>query len=457
MINADTPSLLPVDGAPGPLAPDAVLSVSELNRAARRTLEGRFPLLWVSGEISNLTRAASGHIYFSLKDQTAQIRCAMFRNRAQLLPWRVENGMQVEARALVTLYEARGDFQLNVETLRRAGIGALYEAFARLKDKLAAEGLFASERKRALPAYPRRVGVVSSLQAAALRDVLAALARRAPHLPVVIYPTAVQGEGAAAQIAQAIRISGERGECDVLILARGGGSIEDLWSFNEEVVARAIAASPIPVVSGVGHETDTTISDFAADRRAATPTAAAELVSAAWFEAPGRLETLHGRLLRATSRGLESRGQRLDSLGWRLVHPEQRLARLGLALAHLQSRMNAGLQRRMEKAHLTLARLGGRLQQGRPDMAGQGKHLDQLEGRLRRAMVQDLARRDRVLAALGEHLHHLNPEAVLSRGYSIVRTESGEVVRDTGTLSTGDTLRLQFAAGRADARVTKLS
>jgi len=445
---ATSPSALPLQ---------EVLRVSELNRLARQTLEQRFPLLWVAGEVSNLTRAASGHLYFSLKDEGAQVRCAMFRNRAQILPWRLENGMQVEARALVTLYEARGDYQLNVEALRRAGIGALFEAFARLRDRLAAEGLFDTDRKRPLPAYPRRVGIVSSLQAAALKDVIATLARRAPHLPITLYPTAVQGEGAAAQIAAALKSAGERRECDVLILARGGGSIEDLWSFNEEIVARAIRACPIPLVSGVGHETDTTISDFAADRRATTPTAAAELVSAGYAEAGPRLTNLHRALLRTMGRALESRAQRLDTLGYRLVHPGQHLARSRLACAHLGSRLSAALARRLEASRRRLAQASVRLERGRPDTGAHARSLEQLGLRLSRATAQFLAARGRHLDALADHLLHLNPEAVLTRGYSIVRNHEGTVVRDATALKTGEELRLQFAIGAARAKVTEAS
>ena len=262
-----------------------ILTVSELNHQARQTLEQRFALLWVSGEISNLTRAASGHLYFSLKDSTAQVRCAMFRSRAQLVPWKIENGQQIEVQARVTLYEARGEFQLNVEAVRRAGIGRLYELFLQLRDKLATEGLFAAERKRAIPRYPRRIGIVTSPQAAALRDVLAAFRRRAPHVELILYPTLVQGAEAPAAIVAALETAYARNECDLLLIVRGGGSIEDLWAFNDEAVARALAVSPASTISGVGHETDTTIADYVADQRAATPTAAAELASAGWFVA----------------------------------------------------------------------------------------------------------------------------------------------------------------------------
>ena len=267
----------------------ALVSVSELNRLARQLLERELPLLWVAGEISNLVRASSGHVYFSLKDETAQIRCALFRNRAQLVPWQLANGQQVEARALVSIYEARGDYQLNVENLRRAGLGRLYEAYTRLRQKLDDEGLFAVDRKNPLPSLPRSIGVITSMQAAALRDVLTTLARRAPNVPVIIYPTPVQGEGVGEQIARTVATAARHGACDVLLLVRGGGSLEDLWAFNDEGLARAIATCPIPLIAGVGHETDTTIADQVADLRAPTPTAAAELASSGWFAAASEL------------------------------------------------------------------------------------------------------------------------------------------------------------------------
>jgi exodeoxyribonuclease VII large subunit len=320
---------MPSEATPAAISGEEILSVSALNRLARQALEQRFPLLWVSGEISNLRRPASGHVYFALKDENAQVDCVMFRNRSQLVPFRLQDGLRVEARALVTLYEARGGFQLGIETLRQAGIGALFEAFARLREKLEKEGLFAAERRLPLPRFPRRIGIVTSLQAAALRDVLAALERRARHLPVAIYPTLVQGEGAAAGIADAIRTAAERGECDLLIVARGGGSIEDLWAFNEEIVARAIDACPIPIVSGIGHETDTTIADLVADCRAATPTAAAELASAGWFEAQAELRRLANELRH--QRGAGCRSACSGSICWRDACPIPANASAGCA------------------------------------------------------------------------------------------------------------------------------
>jgi exodeoxyribonuclease VII large subunit len=433
---------------------ERVIAVAELNRLARGVLESSFPLLWVAGEISNLTYAASGHVYFSLKDESAQVRCVMWRSRTQMLPLRLANGMNVEVRALVTLYESRGDYQLNIETLRHAGIGALYEAYARLKEKLEREGLFDAARKRPLPRFPRRVGIVTSLQAAALHDVLAALKRRAPHIPVVIHPAPVQGEDAARELAQAVCIAGRRGECDVLILCRGGGGIEDLWAFNEEVLARAIAACPIPIVSGVGHEADTTIADFAADRRAATPTAAAELVSAAYVEAAQHLARFAAGLRRALQRRLENLQQRLDLAARRLLPPSERLMRLRLAIDHSRVRLASAMRRRLDAAHAGLDRLRLRTAGARPQFARPRQTADhfgrRMTGAIHRAHEQHRARLD----ALQSHLVHLNPHQVLARGYSIVRDDRGRIVRTSDDIGIGMELRLQFGAGWARSRVT---
>src|SRR5687767_10645207 len=333
-----------------------ILSVAELLRSVRDTLERRFPLAWVGGELSNLSRAPSGHLYFTLKDASAQVDCVMFRSRAAALDWEPREGMRVEARALPTLYEPRGRFQLTVEGMRLAGLGPLYERFLRLKERLAAEGLFEAKLKRELPPFPGRIGVVTSLAAAALRDVLTTLGRRNPAIPVIVYPVPVQGEGAAARIASMLARANRRAECDVLLLVRGGGSIEDLWQFNEEAVARAIRASRIPVVTGVGHETDFTIADFAADRRAPTPTAAAELASAPRAELLARLAECGRCLSRDTRRHLEYAMQAVDALAKRLLHPAERLrsyrqlvaqlgARLGFALSHNVHASKSKLQR----------------------------------------------------------------------------------------------------------------
>ena len=431
-----------------------ILSVSMLNRLARERLESAFPLCWVAGEISNLTQAASGHVYFSLKDEGAQVRCVMFRNRAQLLGWRLENGQHVEARVLVSLYEARGDFQLNVETARQAGAGRLYEQFLRLKEKLEREGLFDDVGKRALPAFPTRIGIVTSLQAAALRDVLTTLARRAPHVHLTLYPTPVQGEGAAAQIASAIRAAGQHGECDLLILCRGGGSLEDLWAFNDEALARTIRASTLPIISGVGHETDFTIADFAADQRAPTPTAAAELAAPARESLLNHLLMLHAQLHRQTAHRLEQYGQRLDLLAHRLQHPAQRLAAQADRLNGLQHRLRGALAESGARGRRTLADLSHRLLLARPECSTLARRLATLPIRLDTAWQQRQSHRAAALTRLSDSLEHLNPQNVLGRGYSIVSDGQGSIVRDSRTLEPNDVLLVSFHSGHAQAQVT---
>ena len=435
-------------------AAQAPLSVTQLNAAARQLIERNLPLVWVAGEISNYTRAPSGHVYFSLKDERAQVRCVMFRGRAQQLDFAPTNGMQVEVRATPSLYEPRGEFQLGVEFMRRAGLGALFEKFARLKARLEQEGLFAHERKRALPAYPTCVGLITSPRAAALRDVLTTLRRRMPGLPVIVYPTLVQGEGAAAQIAAALGLAGQRRECDVLVLCRGGGSIEDLWSFNEEAVARAIAGSPIPVVVGVGHETDFTIADFVADVRAPTPTAAAELISADRVELRARLRVLDGRVRRGLARALEQRAQHLDFLARRLVHPGRRIEERARQLGHLHSRLAAGFERRLAGAGVPLVRAAHRLSAAVPDVARLQRESRELRLRLVRARQLWFDRRAQRLESLAAHLLHLDPRQVLQRGYSIVVSVRSGIVRSSGQLTLGEQVRVEFAQGEADARIT---
>ncbi len=446
--------LLPANGAATPAA--QVLSVSELNRMARELLESALPLMWVGGEISNLVRAASGHVYFTLKDASAQVRCAMWRNRAQLLAFRPENGMRVEARALVTLYEARGDYQLSVEALRPAGIGSLFEAFNRLKAKLAAEGLFDEAGRRALPRYPRALGIVTSPQAAALRDVLVTLRRRAPHLPVVLYPAPVQGADAPARLLEAVRRAGRRAAedgVDVLLLVRGGGSIEDLWAFNDEALARTLRACPLPVVCGVGHETDFTIADFAADLRAPTPSGAAELASAGWYAARAELAVLEPRLRRAVERRFGELAQRLDRAALRLVHPRERLRRERDTLARLGERLHHAAARRLEAADLRATRAGLRLRAAAPRPQALAARVDMLGGRLARAATRLLEARSQRLDALAAHLQHLAPQAVLARGYAIARDKQGRVLRSAAGIPEGAAVSVQLADGRLDTRV----
>lgn len=411
-----------------------MLSVSALNRMARETLERSFPLFWVAGEISNLTRAASGHWYFSLKDERAQVRCVMFRNRNSALDWIPREGDHVEARALVTLYEARGDFQLTIEALQRAGLGTLFEAFERLKAKLEKEGLFDPARKRPLPAHPCQIGIITSPDAAALRDVLTTLRRRMPGIPVVLYPTPVQGKGAAELIARAIRTAAERDECEVLIVCRGGGSIEDLWQFNEEVVARAIAASPVPVISGVGHETDFTIADFVADRRAPTPTAAAELATPDRQALLQSANALHLRLRRQMQHLLYQRMQQTDYLARRLVHPGEKIRQQQERLGHLQARLNAALLRLTDRAQA---------------------RFQPLPQRLLAAQARDFQRKHDRLLRIEQNLRHLSPNSVLERGYSLVQQADGSIVRDSSRIAPAEPLTVTFARGQAEVRVEK--
>jgi exodeoxyribonuclease VII large subunit len=389
-----------------------VVTVSELLRSVRDRLERGFPLSWVSGEISNLSRAPSGHCYFTLKDSGAQADCVMFRSRAALLDQSLENGARVEVRARLTLYEPRGRFQLMVEGVRRAGLGPLYERFLRVKEKLEREGVFDAGLKRELPEHPRCIGVVTSLAAAALRDVLTTLARRNPAIAVIVYPVPVQGAGAARRIAQMLARASERAECDVLLLVRGGGSIEDLWPFNEEFLARAIRASAIPVVAGVGHETDFTIADFAADARAPTPTAAAELASPSRRELLGRLAACAQCLAREMRRKLEYAAQGLDGLARRLVHPAARLAAHRDLVLQLNARLAFAL------AHC-VHRSGARLERLQAALAG------------------------------------LDPTAVLARGYSITSDAAGAVLRDAAQVKEGERLRTRLSRGELESEVKK--
>ena len=436
-------------------SPQQVISVSELNRIAREALERNLPLLWVAGEISNFKRYESGHCYFTMKDAQAQVDCVIFRHRAQLQGWAPRDGMQVEVRALPTLYEARGKFQLNVDVMRRAGLGALYEAFERLKAKLQQEGLFDPARKRPLPRFPRAIGVVTSPQAAALRDVLTTLRRRMPRLPVVVYPTPVQGEGAAARIAAAIAAAGGRRDCEVLIVCRGGGGIEDLWAFNEEIVARAILACGIPVVSGVGHETDFTIADFVADVRAPTPTAAAELASPDRRELSKQLLHVAHRLSRTVVRGLESRMQRVDLFARRLVHPGERIrSQLG-EVRHLATRLTGAWARVLEDRGWRLREAGLRLAACAPGVAELHRSCRELARRLRDGARRRLEITNALLARVAAHLTHLNPQSVLERGYSITQDQQGGVVREAARLSVGQGVRITFSKGWAEARVER--
>lgn len=439
---------------PDPLSPqggDAVVPVSVLNRAIGTLLERSFPLVWVSGEVSNFTRAASGHWYFSIKDQHAQMRCVMFRGRAQYAEFTPREGDKIEVRALVTMYEPRGELQLNVEAVRRTGQGRLFEAFLRLKAQLEGEGLFAAERKRALPAHPRAIGIVTSLQAAALRDVLTTLARRAPHVPVIVYPAPVQGAGAGAKLAAMVEAASARREADVLIVCRGGGSIEDLWAFNEEVLARAIAESALPVVSGVGHETDFTIADFAADVRAPTPTAAAELVSPQRVLLLRELDHRHATLARAFGRMMERRAQELDWLARRLVSPAERLERQRVHLRQLATRLASAGARPVRDARARFALVQLRWQRWRPDLDAEREHLMRVAERLRASQARFHERAAARVSELSARLQVLSPQRTLERGYAaLIDTQTGRAVRTPDALKPKRPLTVHLADGSAD-------
>jgi exodeoxyribonuclease VII large subunit len=439
-----------------PTSMPSAVTVSALNQAVARMLEKNFPLAWVSGEISNFTRAASGHWYFTLKDDAAQVRAVMFRGRAQYADFMPREGDKVQVRALVTLYAPRGDYQLNVEAIRRAGIGNLYEAFLRLKEKLAAEGLFDTQRKRPLPVFAKTIGIVTSPQAAALRDILTTLRRRAPHVNIILYPTAVQGDGAALRIAQAIATASARAECDVLLVCRGGGSIEDLWSFNEEAVARAIAACAIPVVSGVGHETDFTIADFAADLRAPTPTAAAELAATPredWFST---LEAHSDDLTRALKRQLADAVQSLDLMAHRLVSPSAYIAHERLKLHNLQNRLAHATRTPLTQARFAAMHLQTRLAAQLPDTAAHRAKLAEHARRLATHTANCATLRRRALASLSAQLELLSPQRTLERGYAIIVDERDNVVRDPGQIKVGQQLDVTLAHGAANVGVASV-
>jgi exodeoxyribonuclease VII large subunit len=439
-----------------PFASSAVLPVSLLVSSARLIIERNLGLVWVSGEISNFMRAASGHCYFNLKDAQAQVRCVLFRQKGQHVAFVLRDGLQVEVRATPSIYEARGEFQLNVENVRLAGIGALYEKFAQLKAKLDAAGWFAEARKRPLPSYPRAIGIVTSTRAAALRDILATLRRRWRAARVVIYPAAVQGTGAAAEIARAIRTANERAEVDVLIVARGGGSIEDLWAFNEEVLARAVFDSLLPVVSGVGHETDFTICDFVADLRAPTPTAAAAAVTPDRVAIAHRVEQLARRVARNGEYALAARIQRLDAAARRLVHPATRIAQEFVRLQELARRAAHAWRGHAAARCAAAATLQARLLREMRSPSPQGLRLDHACANWQRAVRERLFRTGERLAGLAQNLAHLNPRAVLERGYAIVAVADGTIVQDAKQVHEGDAVALTFARGAADATIDRV-
>lgn len=438
-----------------------VYTPSRLNLEARTLLEGRFGLLWIEGELSNLARPSSGHIYFSLKDAGAQVRCAMFRGRNRLLDFRPADGQQVLIRARPSLYEGRGEFQLIVERMEQAGSGALQRAFEALKRRLDAEGLFAETLKRPLPAMPKRIGVITSPTGAALHDILHVLARRFPAIPVLVYPASVQGAQAPDELVAALGRAGRRGDCDVLIIARGGGSLEDLQAFNDERIARAIRACPVPVVSGVGHEIDFTICDFVADRRAPTPSAAAELVvpdAADWMR---NLRGLLARSSAALGDRLERRGERVAWLAGRLrlQHPEVRLRQRAQRVDELEHRLHQAWARRgavvRHRIELLVERLARRSPAQRLATLRAGS--DALGRRLLLGIDRHLATHRQAVAATARALDVVSPLATLDRGYAIVsRVEDGRVLLRATDVAPGASVEARLAEGRLLCRVEQV-
>lgn len=405
-----------------------VLTVSELNQALSQLVEATFPLLWISGEVSSFTRAASGHWYFTLKDDDSQIRAVMFRGRTRLVEFTPKLGDHIEVRATLSLYMARGEFQLNVESIRHAGAGNRYEAFLRMKARLEMEGVFDSGRKRRIPVFVKTVGLITSPQAAALRDVITTLARRVPHVQVILYPAPVQGTDAAVKIAEAIAVASDWAECDALIVCRGGGSLEDLWNFNEEPVARAIAACQIPVISGIGHETDFTIADFAADVRAPTPTGAAELVSRSRDDWVDVLASFAGQMTRLMDRHLQQAMLHTDMLSRRLVSP----------IAYIQ------------RERLQLKALTVRLSLQQSDIRTMRYQLESRAERLASAMRNILSEQQQKVGSLSAQLELLNPQRILDRGYAIMQNEHGRIVRSPAEIPIKRPMSVRLAGGSAD-------
>ena len=436
-----------------------VLSISQLNAEVSQLLNQGFAAVWVEGEISNFTRASSGHLYLTLKDAGAQVRCALFKGNAMRLKLNPRNGLKVVARGKIGLYEPRGDYQMVLDTMEEAGEGALQRQFEALKQQLQAQGLFADVHKQALPSFPRAIGVVTSPTGAAIRDIINVLKRRCPQIPVLVYPVLVQGEGAKEQIAQAIAQADREQRCEVLIVARGGGSIEDLWAFNEELVAQAIYQCSLPIISGVGHEIDFTIADFVADQRAPTPSAAAELVSPDMQALQQRVQQLKLQLWRFQQRQLQSAYQQVQQLSQRLnqQRPTQKLQQKAQRLDELDLRLNAAIQRRLQQQHLRLTHLQTRLQQRSPQRHLQQQHaqLERLQTRLQRALQQRMDKAHSRFVLQVSKLKTLSPLATLERGYSITQNAQGHVITQAAQVSVGDTLITRVAQGQIESVVTK--
>jgi exodeoxyribonuclease VII large subunit len=449
------------EAAAAPTGPDAkIYSVSQLNRMASRTLEDSLPMLWVEGEISNLARPGSGHLYFSLKDRDAQVRCAMFRNSNRALRFEVKDGLQVLLRAKVSIYEPRGSFQLIVEGMEPSGEGVLRRKLEELKTRLAAEGLFDAASKQQLPAVPKRIGIITSPSGAAIRDILHVLERRFAAVPVIIYPVQVQGQRAKHEIVAALRTATERNECDILVVGRGGGSLEDLWAFNEEIVARAVASCPIPIVSAVGHEVDFTITDLVADLRAPTPSAAAELIvpsADAWLNT---IDSVARRTSNAMRRNLQQRQNLLGQLTGRLSrrHPGFILRQNSQHLDDLGQRMMVTMDHRLAMEKLQLSSTVSRLMAASPtnQVLRHSQYLKETRQRLGGAMRKHIDRLQSRIAVASASLHAVSPLGTLQRGYAIVSdAETGTLIRDANALAEGKEIAGRLAHGSFLAIVKK--
>ncbi|HFK9549812.1 TPA: exodeoxyribonuclease VII large subunit [Enterobacter hormaechei] len=438
----------------------SIYTVSRLNQTVRLLLEQEMGQVWISGEISNFTQPASGHWYFTLKDDTAQVRCAMFRNSNRRVTFRPQHGQQVLVRANITLYEPRGDYQIIVESMQPAGEGLLQQKYEQLKAMLSAEGLFDQQLKKPLPSPAHCVGVITSKTGAALHDILHVLKRRDPSLPVIIYPTAVQGDDAPGQIVRAIELANARQECDVLIVGRGGGSLEDLWSFNDERVARAIFASLIPVVSAVGHETDVTIADFVADLRAPTPSAAAEVVSRNQQELLRQIQNGQQRLEMAMDYFLANRTRRFTQLHHRLQqqHPQLRLARQQTVLERLRQRMNFALDNQLKRAVSRQQRTTQRLNQQNPQpkIYRAQTRIQQLEYRLAENIRSRLSTTRERFGNAVTHLEAVSPLSTLARGYSVTTATDGKVLKQTKQVKAGDVLTTRLSDGWVESEVKEI-
>jgi len=436
-----------------------IYTITRLNREVRSVLEDVFPTIWVQGEISNLAKPASGHFYFTLKDSAAQVRCAMFKNRQSGLRFDPENGMEVLARANIGLYEGRGEYQLIIESLEPAGEGALQLAFEALKQKLFAEGLFNEDHKSELPDFPESIGIITSATGAAIRDILSILKRRYPFGNVIVYPVPVQGEGAAKKIADAIKLADYRNECDVLILTRGGGSLEDLWAFNEEIVARSIFDITTPIVSGIGHEIDFTIADFVADQRAATPSAAAELISPDTIEVITHIKHREEQLIRSQKQTINNYQHHVELLLKQLPHPKQRLLELIQRTDEFSMRLKYQVEKQMSHKKITLTEFTSRVNELNPvhKVARQIEKVSNLQSQFKKLINHILEKAQSKISSLSHMLDTVSPISTLERGYAIVTEyKTNKIVTNTNHLRSGDQLRIRLSKAEIDSTIDKI-